>query len=257
MKHLVVRDSEGIQRNSQRQDQGMENTQEFTAIGKRIPKVDAVDKATGRAQYIQDVKLPGMLYARILYSKYAHARIVRIDTEKAKSLPGVRVILTGEDIPRVRMGVYKDNPPLKAGKVRSYRDEVAAVAATDPETAKKAIDLIEVTYQALPAVFDPEEAMKPIAPLVHEDHKTNILKMPWDLHYGDVEAARHEAAFKVEERFTTTWVTHCCMGTSGAIADFDHANNLTVYTNTQIPSLAQKDFMETLKALGLQDKRVR
>ncbi|MGO9119769.1 MAG: xanthine dehydrogenase family protein molybdopterin-binding subunit [Desulfomonilaceae bacterium] len=235
----------------------METTQEFTSIGKRVPKVDAIDKATGRAQYIQDVKLPGMLYGRILYSKYPHARIVKIDSEKAKSLPGVRVILTGEDIPPVRMGVYKDNPPLKAGKVRSYRDEVAAVAATDPETAKEAIDLIEVTYEALPAIFDPEEAMKPDAPLIHENHKTNILKMPWNLHYGDVEAAKQEAAFSVEERFTTTWVTHCCMGTSGAIADFDHANNLTIHTNTQIPSLAQKDFLETLKALGLEDKTVR
>ncbi len=235
----------------------MENTQEFSTVGKRIPKIDAVDKATGRAQYIQDVKLPGMLYGKILYSKFAHARIVKIDTEKAKALPGVRIILTGEDIPHIRMGVYKDNPPLKAGKVRSYRDEVAAVAAMDPETAQKAIDLIEVTYQALPGIFDPVEAMKSDAALVHEEHKTNILKMPWNLHYGDVEAAKQEAAFQVQERFTTTWVTHCCMGTSGAIADFDHANNLTVYTNTQIPSLAQKDFMETLKALGLQDKRVR
>ena len=235
----------------------METTQEFTAIGKRVPKVDAVDKATGRAQYIQDLKLPGMLYGKILYSKYPHARIVKIDTEKAKSLPGVRVILTGEDIPPIRMGVYKDNPPLKAGKVRSYRDEVAAVAATDPATAKKAIDMIEVTYEPLPTIFDPEEAMKPDAPLVHEEHKTNILKMPWKLHYGDVEAAKREAAFTVEERFTTTWVTHCCLSTSGAVADFDHANNLTVYSNTQIPSLAQKDFLETLKALGLKDKRVR
>ncbi|AFM24548.1 aerobic-type carbon monoxide dehydrogenase, large subunit CoxL/CutL-like protein [Desulfomonile tiedjei DSM 6799] len=231
--------------------------EEFTAVGKRVPKVDAVSKATGRAQYIQDVKLPGMLYGKILYSKYPHARIVKIDTEKAKSLPGVRVVLTGEDIPAIRMGVYKDNPPLKAGKVRSYRDEVAAVAATDPEIAEKAIDLIEVTYEALPAVFDPEEAMRPDAPLVHEDHKTNILKMPWSLHYGDVDAAKSDAAFNVEERFTTTWVTHCCMGTSGAIADFDHANNLTIHTNTQIPSLAQKDFLETLKALGLKNSRVR
>jgi len=122
-----------------------------------------------------------------------------------------------------------------------------AVAAMDPEIAKEAIELIEVTYEALPAIFDPEEALKPGAPLVHEGHKTNILKMPWNLHYGDVEAAKLEAAFNVEERFTTTWVTHCCMGTSGAIADFDHSNNLTVYTNTQIPSLAQKDFRKPLR----------
>lgn len=235
----------------------METTHDFSAIGKPIPKLDAVDKATGRAQYIQDVTLPGMLYGKILYSKYAHARIVKIDTTKAKALPGVRVVLTGEDIPPVRMGVYKDNPPLKAGKVRSYRDEVAAVAAVDLETAKKALDLIEVTYEALPTIFDPEEAMKPDATLVHEEHKTNVLKMPWKLHYGDVEAAKKEAAFNIEERFTTQWVTHCCMGTSGAIADFDHSHNLTIHTNTQIPSLAQKDFLETLKVMGLKNKRVR
>ena len=235
----------------------METKQEFSTVGKRVPKLDAVDKATGRAQYIQDVKLPGMLYGKLLYSKYPHARIVNIDTSEAEKLSGVRVVLTGKDIPNIRMGVYKDNPPLKAGKVRSYRDEVAAVAATDPEIAKQAIDLIEVTYQALPSVFDPITAMQPDAPLVHENHKTNILKMPWKLHYGDVNSARKEAAHVVEKRFTTTWVTHCCLGTSGAIADFDNNNNLTIHTNTQIPSLAQKDFQETLKALGISDKRVR
>ncbi len=235
----------------------MEAKQEFSTIGKRIPKLDAVDKATGRAQYIQDVKLPGMLYGKMLYSKYPHAKIVKIDTSKAKKLNGVRVVLTGEDIPKICMGVYRDNPPIKSGKVRSYRDEVAAVAAIDPETAKEAIDLIEVTYESLPTVFDPIAAMEPDAPLVHENHKTNILKMPWKLHYGDVEAARQEAAHVVEKRFTTTWVTHCCLSTSGAIADFDNANNLTIHTNTQIPSLAQKDFQGTLKALGFKNKRVR
>ncbi len=235
----------------------METQQELAVIGTRVPKLDAVDKATGRAQYIQDVKLPGMLYGKILYSKYPHAKIINIDTSKAEKLNGVRVVLTGEDIPKVRMGVYKDNPPLKAGKVRSYRDEVAAVAATDPDIAKEAIDLIEVTYESLPTVFDPIAAMEPDAPLVHENHKTNILKMPWKLHYGDVEAARREAEHVVETRFSTTWVTHCCLSTSGAIADFDHANNLTIHTNTQIPSLAQKDFQETLKALGFKNKRVR
>jgi xanthine dehydrogenase molybdenum-binding subunit len=231
--------------------------QELTAVGKRIPKLDAADKAAGRVQYIQDVKLPGMLYGKILYSKYPHAKIVNMDTAKARKLTGVRAILTGEDIPLIKLGVYKDNTPLKTGKVRSYRDEVAAVAATDPDIADEALRLIKVTYEALPAVFDPEEAMKEEAPLVHERHKTNILKMPWKLHYGDVEAAREKAAHIVQDRFSTTWVTHCCMGTSGAIAEFDHANNLTIYTNTQIPSLAQKDFLDTLKALGLAGRRVR
>ena len=231
--------------------------QDLKAVGKRIPKIDAVDKATGRVEYIQDIKLAGMLHGKILYSKYPHARIVHIDTSKAKQLTGVRAILTGKDIPEIKFGVYKDNRPLKTGKVRSYRDEVAAVAAIDPEIAEEALSLIEVTYEALPGIFDPEAAMKEDASLVHEEHKTNILKMPWKLHYGDVETAKKEAAHIVENRFSTTWVTHCCLGTSGAMAQFDNANNLTIYTNTQIPSLAQKDFLSALKTMGLRDKRVR
>jgi xanthine dehydrogenase molybdenum-binding subunit len=230
---------------------------ELHTVGKRIPKLDAVEKATGQSRYIQDVKIPGMLYGKILYSRYAHARIVNIDVSKARKLPGVRAVLTGEDIPPIRMGVYKDNPPLKAGKVRSTRDEVAAVAATDPDTAREALDLIEVTYEALPGVFDPEAAMQPDAPLIHEEHKTNILKMPWKLHYGDVDAAMKEARHVARGRFHATWVTHCCLSTSGCIAWFDQANNLTVYSNTQIPSLAQKDFLSALKVMGLPGRRVR
>jgi len=231
--------------------------QKLCTVGKRIPKIDAVEKATGRARYIQDLKLPGMLYGKILYSKYPHARIVKIDTSRARQLPGVLCVLTGEDVPEIKMGFYKDNRPLKKGKVCSYRDEVAAVAAVDPETAAEALKRIEVIYEPLPGVFDAEEAMKEGAPLVHEEHKTNVLKMPWKLHYGDVEAARREAAYVVEERFSTTWVTHCCLGTSGAVAEFDPANNLTIYSNTQIPSLAQKDFLDALGAMGLKGRRVR
>jgi xanthine dehydrogenase molybdenum-binding subunit len=208
-----------------------------------------------------------MLYGKILYSKYAHAKIVKVDTTRARELPGVLAVLTGDDVPEIRMGVYKDNLALKKEKVCSFRDEVAAVAATTPEIAEEALNRIEVTYEALPAIFDPEEALKegaPLeealkegAPLIHEAHKSNVLKMPWKLHYGDVEAARKEAAHVVEERFSTTWVTHCCMGTSGAIAEFDPANNLTIHSNTQIPSLAQKDFLNALKAMGIKDRRVR
>jgi len=231
---------------------------DLAVVGKSIPKLDAIDKATGRSEYIQDVKLPGMLYGKILYSKYAHAKILSIDTSRAMKLPGVRAILTGDDVPqKMRLGFYKDNPPLKAGKVRSYRDEVAAVAAVDPETAEEALGLIEVSYEALPGIFDPEEAMKEDSPLVHEEHKSNTLKLPWKLHYGDVDKAKENAAHVVVDRYSTTWVTHCCMGTSGAIAEFDHSNNLTVYSNTQIPSLAQKDFVAALKAMGITDKRVR
>ena len=231
---------------------------EFSVVGKRIPKLDAAQKAMGRAEYIQDIKLPGMLYGKILYSKYANANIVKIDTSKAVALAGVHAVLTGEDVPKkMKMGFIKDNPPIKKGKVNSLRDEVAAVAAISPEIAKKALDLIEIEYEELQGIFDPEKAMEKDSPLVHEYLKSNVLKMPWNVHYGDVEKAEKESAFVVEDKFTTTWVTHCCMGTSGALALFDAAENLTIYTNTQIPSLAQKDFLEALGSMGLENKRVR
>ena len=231
---------------------------DLTAIGKRVSKKDAPPKVTGSAAYIQDVKIPGMLYGKILYSRYPHARIKGLDTTKASKLPGVKAVLTGAAVPPFKFGVYKDNPPLKSGKVCSLRDEVAAVAATDPEIAEEALDLIEVEYEELPAVFDPQEAMKEGAPLIHENHvggkekkPTNVLNLPWRLIAGDVEHARKEAAFVVEGTFTTQWVTHCCLGTSGCIAQFDEASNLTVYSNTQIPYLAQRDFIDALGSFGL------
>lgn len=232
--------------------------EEFEHIGKRIPKIDAVEKATGKVEYIQDITVPGMLYGKILYSKYAHAIIKSIDTSKAEKLLGVRAVITGKDVPpKMLMGFIKDNPPLKSEKVRSFRDEIAAVAAISPEIAKAALDLIEVKYEALPGVFDPEEAMKADAPLIHEEKHSNILKLPWKMHYGDVDVAREEAAYVVEGAYSTSWVSHCCLGTSGALAEFDSRNNLKIITNTQIPSLAQKDFKNALKTMGLTDSRVR
>ena len=229
----------------------------LSSVGKRIPKRDAIDKVTGRANYIQDLKVPGMLYGKILRSKYPHARIVRIDTSRAKKLLGVRAVITAEDVPQIRYGFMKDQPVLKSGKVRSYRDEVAAVAAIAPEIAEEALDLITVEYEALPGVFDPLEAMKEDAPLVHEENKSNLLKLPWKLVAGDVEEARKSSAFVAEDEFEVTWVTHCCLGTEGILADFDLRNNLTVHRNTQIPSLAHRDFKDALKVMGLPDSKVR
>jgi len=237
---------------------------DFINIGKRIPKMDAEEKVTGKAIYIHDLKLPGMIYGKILYSPHPHAKILRIDTSGAEKLPGVKAVLTGYNTPPMKFGFYKDHPPLKANKVRSYRDEVAAVAAIDPDIAEEAIDLIKVEYEILPAVFDPEEAMKEGAPLIHEEHAggkekkpTNVLNLPWRLMAGDVDEARKNSAYVAEDRFKVTWVTHCCLGTSGVIAQFDLKNNLTVYSNTQIPSLAQKDYLDAITAMGLQGKKVR
>ena len=237
---------------------------ELTAVGKRVSKKDAPSKVTGSAVFIQDIALPGMLYGKILYSSYPHARIKSINTAKAEKLSGVKAVLTGATIPPFKFGVYKDNPPLKTGKVCSLRDEVAAVCATDPETAEEALSLIEVEYEELPAVFDPLEAMKEGAPLIHEGHlggkekkPTNVLNLPWRLLAGDIEAAKKEAAYVVEGTYSTQWVTHCCMATSGCIAQVDTANNLTMHSNTQIPYLAQRDFIDALGAFGYKGKRVR
>jgi xanthine dehydrogenase molybdenum-binding subunit len=227
---------------------------DFHVVGKRIPKKDAIDKVTGRAQYINSMKLPGMLYAKILYSRYPHARIVNIDTSKAEKLYGVKAVLTGDRIPPLKFGFLKDNTPLKTGKVCSYRDEVAAVAAIDPEIAEEAVGLIKVNYEELPGVFDPEQAMQEGAVIIHQENKTNVLRLPWALNIGDVDEARAASDYVVKNRFKLTWVTHCCMGTSGAIADFDFQDNLTMYNITQIPYLAQRDFNDALESMGLKGK---
>jgi CO/xanthine dehydrogenase Mo-binding subunit len=230
----------------------------LTYIGQRATKKDAPQKVMGGAVYIQDMKVPGMLHGKILYGKYAHAKILKLDTSKAEKLPGVRAVITAADVPNnFKFGFIKDNPMLKSGKILSSRDEIAAVAAITPEIAEEAISLIEVEYEELPGIFDPLEAMKEGAPLVREEFKSNVLKLPWKLIAGDVEEAKKTSAFIAEGTYSTQWVTHCCLGTSGCIASFDAGNNLTMYSNTQIPSLAQNDYIEALKAFGLKNKGVR
>ena len=236
---------------------------DLTHVGKRLPKTDAVEKVSGRAMYINDLKKPGMLHGRIKYSDCIHGLIKNIDVSAAKKLPGVKLVITGEDIPDIPIGFMKDNRPLKKGKVRQYRDEVAAVAATDPDIAAEAVELIKVEYEELPAIFDPEEALKPDAPLIHEIDargkpvESNRLKLPWKLICGDVDEGRKQSRYIAEDEFRTTWVNHCCMGVSGCLAEFDLDNNLTLYSITQIPYLAQNDFNAALSAMGLEGKNTR
>ncbi len=236
---------------------------EFRFIGTETPRPDAPDKVAGRALYIHDIKRPGMLYGKIKYSDYAHARIKHIDTSKAEKLPGVRAVITGYNTPEIRIGFIKDNFALKRDKVRQFRDEVAAVAAIDPEIAQEAIDLIEVEYEEFPGVFTPEDALKEDAPLIHETDargrpkKDNIVPVPWKFVSGDVERARDKAAYVVEEHFQTPLIQQSCMGTAGCIAEFDLQSNLTMITKTQIPFLAQNDFNRALAAMGLKGKNTR
>jgi CO/xanthine dehydrogenase Mo-binding subunit len=142
----------------------------YRVIGHPVERVDGVEMVTGRSVYGVDVKLPGMLCGKILRSPIAHGKLLRVDVEKAKKLPGVRTVITGQDVPQRKFGLsVRDENILAIGEVRYIGDAVAAVAAVDEDTAEAALSLIDVEYEELPAVFDVEEAMRDGAPLVHEE----------------------------------------------------------------------------------------
>ncbi|HKM76987.1 MAG TPA: xanthine dehydrogenase family protein molybdopterin-binding subunit [Candidatus Bathyarchaeia archaeon] len=243
-------------------------------LGKRISRVDGPEKVAGQAKYYDDVTLPGMLIAKILRSPVSHARILRIDTSKAESMTGVRAVLTGKDIP-LRFGfnivehfdVEKektipseevaalrglmpeprpDKPPLAIGKVRYVGDDIAAVAAVDEETAEDALSLIEVEYERLPHVFEPVDAMKEGAPLIHEECPGNIaahLKGEW----GDVEQGFKKADFVFEDTFKTQHQAHCSMETHGCVCNWDGQGNLTVWTSIQVPHMLKREIARALR----------
>ncbi len=241
----------------------MNHTEEHGHIGRRIPRPDSADKIGGRALYVSDITRPGMLHAAIRFSDHAHARIVRVDTSRAERLPGVRAVITAADIPEIRIGMMGDNPVLKGDVVRQYRDEIAAVAAVDPETARRAVELIDVEYEPLPAVFDPHEALAPDAVLVHDTDgrgrplTSNLIPLPGRQESGNVEAARAASAHVVEGTWILPRIQQASLGTSGCLAEFDLNGNLTVTAKTQIPFLAQKDFNRIMSALGLHGRNVR
>lgn len=236
---------------------------EYKYIGRTHSRPDAPDKAAGRAQYIQDLTRPGMLYGKIKFSEHAHARILKIDTSRARRLPGVRAVITGFDTPEVRIGFLRDNFALKRDKVRQFRDEVAAVAAIDPDIAAHAVELIEVEYEPLQAVFDPVEALEEDAPLVHErdaEGKTrtsNLIDLSFHHESGDLASAERSSKHIVDGDFSTQLVQQSCMGTAGCIAEFDLNHNLTIWAKTQIPFLAQRDFNRALEAIGLKGRNSR
>lgn len=230
-------------------------SEEFSFVGKRVSKLDAPGKVTGQVVYGHDMKLPRMLYGKILRSEYAHARLVSIDTSKAKALPGVKVVITAEDIPEAKIGWARDNPVLKSGKVRSIRDEIAAVAAIDEDTAQEALELIEVEYEELPGVFDPEEAMRAGAPVIHAEAAHNIQeKMRQSYFHGDVQQGFAESDVVIEDRFRMPFVTHCCMGTCFCLASLGPSGDLTVWSSTQMPFLYQRDLS---MAVGIPAHKIR
>jgi CO/xanthine dehydrogenase Mo-binding subunit len=236
---------------------------DFHHIGKKASRPDSSDKAAGKAHYIHDLQRPGMLYGKIKFSGHPHARIKHIDTSKAERLTGVRAVITANNTPEIRIGFLRDNFALKKDKVRQHRDEVAAVAAIDPEIAEEAAELIKVEYEPLPGVFFPHDAMKEGTPLIHETdaqgrpRTDNLVPLKFHHESGDLEAGKRAAKYSVEGEFSTPMVQQCCMGTAGCIAEFDMNNNLTIWAKTQIPFLAQRDFNRALSDMGVHGKNTR
>jgi len=196
-----------------------------------------------------------MLYGKILRSRYAHAKILSIDTSKAEELEGVVAVITAKDTPMIKFGFMKDNLPLKDTFVISYRDEIAAIAAVDEATALRALELIEVEYEKLPAFFDPFEAMKPSSRQLHEEAEKNVAKIPFSFRAGDPEAVfKRKDSVVVENSFRVHFMTHTALGTMGALASYDSSGNLTMWANTQAPFMYQKDIAD---ALGIPGEKVR
>ncbi len=221
----------------------------LNVVGQRVPMHDAAAKITGQAQYTDDLVLPGMLFGRLVRSTKAHALIKSIYVSRAKALPGVKGVITGQDIPDRVYGIVpkaKDEHALARDKVRYIGDEVAAVVAVDQETADEAARLVVVEYEELPAVFDPLDAIKEGAPLVHDNTPGNVSAQ---IHkeFGDLEAGFAASDFVFEDSFYTQAQNHAPMEPHAALARYDALNgNLTLWSATQIPYFLKRNLSTTL-----------
>ncbi len=206
-------------------------------VGIRTPLVDGVDKVTGKAKYTADLTAPDALVGRILRSPVAHARIVSIDTSAAEALDGVVTVATGADTP-IPFGVLptaQNEYPLARDKVRYRGDPVAAVAAIDEETAARALKLIKVEYEELPAYFTARKAMAPGAASIHDEKPNNILR---EVHneFGDTAAGFAAADLVREKTYQFAEVTHMHLEPNASLAEYNAERDcITLSTTTQVP----------------------
>jgi CO/xanthine dehydrogenase Mo-binding subunit len=222
-------------------------------IGASVPQVTAREKVLGSALYVGDMKMSNMLHAKVLRSPHPHARIVHVDVERARRLPGVKAVITGADTPERLWGpIKKEHRVLATGKVRFAGEEVAAVAAVDEYTALDALELIRMEYEPLPAVFDPEEALRPGAPEVHEG--TGNIAREIRITRGDVDAGFTQAAAVYEATYETQYQYHGYLEPMGTIAAVDGTGRLTVWAPTQSVYFTRELVAE---ALDITPSRVR
>ena len=218
----------------------------FSTIGRSTAMIDAAEKTTGAGKYTDDLSVPGMLVGKILHSPYPHARIMRIGTSRAEALEGVVAVVTGPDAPNPFgiLPVGHDEHALALDKVRYVGDNVACVAAISESIAEKALELIDVEYELLPAYFDPEDSMNAETDLIHDNKPHNLEK---DYHhvFGDPDKAFGEADCVLEARFLANEVTHAAMEPHSTLASFEtdphtgEPGRLIIWSSTQVPYYLQ------------------
>jgi len=222
---------------------------DYTLIGKRMPRVDTRAKVMGKAKFTADLKLPGMLVGKIKRSPYAHARILDIDTSKATALPGVKAVVTGKDTKGVKWGVFaytRDQQFIQTEKARYIGDEVAGVAAVDEETALAALDLIDVKYEELPAVFDPMEAMASETELIHEEFPNNV-NIHVNIDTGNVDENFEKAHYVREDTFVAPEESYFQAEPYAVVARFDQDECLEVWMPNGGPHMKSKPLSNAFK----------
>src|ERR1043166_1689933 len=229
---------------------------DFSIIGKRVALVDSAGKTTGQGKYADDLSLPGMLTGKILHSPYPHARIKKIDASKAEAQEGVVCVVTGPDAPNKYgiLPVGHDETALAVEKVRYVGDNVACVVATSESIAERALDVIEVEYESLPAWFDPEDSMKAERDWIHPQRPNNIEKENHHV-FGDPEKGFAESDRVVERRYSANEATRAAMEPHSTLAQFEinpqtgQPGRLTVWSSTQVPYYLQHKLSIVLEVI--------
>ena len=244
---------------------------ETHTVGKPEKKVDAVKLVQGKPAFTDDIELRGMLYAKVLWSPVAHARIKHIDASKARALEGVHAVLTYQDIPRVVYSTAGQSDPIPGpldsfsldNKVRFVGDRVAFVAAESEEIAQRALELIEVEYEALPAVLDPRDAMKPNAPRIHDESEyvnfadsdpSKNLAAKIEIEIGNIEEGFKQADRIFEDEYVVPKVQQVSIEPHVVVTYWDEDDRLVIRTSTQVPFHARRILAPVL---GLPPKRIR
>jgi len=227
------------------------SSKQLKYVGQSVPRVDGVEKVTGKAKFTGDLAIPGMLHGKILRSPYPHARILGIDASEAEAVPGVAAVLTAADVSDTNP-YYSGRPVIAIKKVRYVGEPVAAVAAEDRETAEEALSLINVRYEELPAAVGLDAALRSGTPLIHEDLSNNTCSHE-HVEKGNVDQGFAESDEIFEDTFTFPMVYHYAMEPHSVVADFND-EGITVWSSAQHPFQVRGDIA---KIFGLHPTKVR